>query len=97
MNAFSIRGWAGAWGVAGDGLTDVFAAVAPSTRENAGTPKVINQTANPILHLRDVFIAWYLAGTLMPEIAPEVQIADSHLDPHVGTRDATLLWKPNPI
>jgi len=50
MNAFSIRGWAGAWGVAGDGLTDVFAAVAQSTRENARTPKVINQTANPILH-----------------------------------------------
>jgi len=50
MNAFSIRGWAGAWGVAGDGLTGVFAAVAQQTRENASTVKVIKQTANPILH-----------------------------------------------
>ena len=34
----------------------------------------------------------------MPEIAPHVQIADSHhLDPHLGTRGATLLWKPNPL
>ena len=50
MNAFSIRGWADAWGVAGDGLTGVFAAVAQQTRENASTVKVIKQTANPILH-----------------------------------------------
>jgi hypothetical protein len=50
MNAFSIRGWAGVWGVAGAELTDVFAAVAQSTRENTRTLKVINQTANIILH-----------------------------------------------
>jgi hypothetical protein len=50
MNAFSVRGWAGAWGVAGDGLTDVFVAVAQSTRDNARTVKVIKQTSNPILH-----------------------------------------------
>ncbi|MBP9902245.1 MAG: hypothetical protein V9H26_12805 [Verrucomicrobiota bacterium] len=48
MNAFSIR--AGAGLVAGDELSDVFVAGAQSTHEDGNPPKVINPTANPILH-----------------------------------------------
>lgn len=56
MNAFSIRGFAGVGAVPGDGLADVFVAVAQSMRASARTPKAINQTANPILYSREVFI-----------------------------------------
>lgn len=51
MNAFSIGDWAGVWVVADDELTNRSdAAGARSTREAARIAKVINQTANQILH-----------------------------------------------
>jgi hypothetical protein len=57
MNALAMKGGEGARGVAGDGAPDAFAAVAQLPRKNARAPKVINQTANPILHPGEFFMS----------------------------------------